>query len=282
VTLLVIGNAALDRFFAVERLPGAGESVLAAEGVAEAGGKGFNQAATARRAGAAVRFMTMLGSDAAGATLARRIAEEGLDGPGILRCEGPSDQSQVLVAPGGENIIVTTTAAIAALPASAVLGAARALERGDGLLMQGNLDAGLTAQALALARERGATTILNPSPLRAGHAAAAALADVLVMNEGEAAALGVAAPLRIVSLGARGARLETAAGARLVPAPPVAACDTTGAGDVLAGVLAALLLAGRSPAEALAIAVRAASAKVARAGAGGALPAAADLAAMLA
>jgi ribokinase len=282
VTLLVIGNTALDRFFAVDRLPGAGESVLAAESATEAGGKGFNQAATARRAGAAVRFMTMLGADAAGETLARRIAEEGLDGPGILRCAGPSDQSQVLVAPGGENIVVTTTAAIAALPGSAVLEAARLLDRGDGLLMQGNLDAGLTAQALALARERGAMTILNPSPMRAGHEATAAQADVLIMNEGEAAALGVAAPLRVVSLGSRGARLETGAGALLIPAPPVVARDTTAAGDVLAGVLAALLLAGRSPAGALAAAVRAASAKVARAGSGGALPDAAGLAALLA
>ncbi len=147
MTLLVVGNAALDRSFAVERLPAEGESVFAAAPREGPGGKGFNQAATARRAGAAVRFLTMLGTDEPGARLAAWIAAEGLDGPGVMRREGASDQSLILVGPAGENVVVTTTDAVAALPAAAALAAAAALGPGDGLLMQGNLDAELTRAA---------------------------------------------------------------------------------------------------------------------------------------
>lgn len=282
MTLLVIGNVALDRSFSVERLPAEGESVFAAAPREGPGGKGFNQAATARRAGAPVRFVTMLGTDEAGVRLASWIAAEGLDGPGVLRRPGPSDQSLILVGPSGENVVVTTADAMAALPADVALAAASALGPGDGLLMQGNLDAELTRAALAAAHARGALTILNPSPLRPGLAAAARCVDALVMNEGEAAALDTAAPIRVVSLGARGARLEQGGHTLSVPASTVRARDTTGAGDVLAGVFAARLLAGRPAAEALAAAVRAASAKVARSGAGDALPSPADLAAFFA
>jgi len=280
MTLLVIGNTALDSFFRVARLPLEGESVLAEQGDAGPGGKGFNQAASARRAGADVRFMTMLGSDAAGDRLAGWIVAEGLDGPGVLRRDGASDQSLILVGPSGENVIVTTAAAVAALPPETVLAAAQALGPGDGLLMQGNLAPDLTAAALAAARARGALTLLNPSPLRAGAGAAAAHADVLVMNEGEAQALDAPARVRVTSLGARGARLDIGGETVFVAAPVVAARDTTGAGDALAGVFAAWMLAGRPPEAALAAAVRAASATVARVGAGAALPGVGDLAAL--
>jgi ribokinase len=54
-----------------------------------------------------------------------------------------------------------------------------------------------------------------------------------------------------------------------VPAPRVAVVDTTGAGDVLCGVLGAGLDAGRSLADAARHAVEAASASVRSAGARG-------------
>lgn len=282
MTLLVAGNIAVDKFYAVDRLPAEGESVLAGEGAVEPGGKGFNQAAIAARCGASVRFMTVIGDDADAAMLGEALAQEGLDGPLALRRPGPSDRSLVLVDPAGRNMVITTAAAVAALPRAALLAAAGALGPGDGFLMQGNADPTLTAEALTLARARGARAILNPSPLRPGLDAAAAAADVLILNEGEAAATPSDAALRVVTLGARGARLESGGRSVTVPAPPAAARDTTGAGDVLAGVFAARLLAGDAPAEALARAVRAASAKVSRAGTGAALPSRAELAALCA
>jgi ribokinase len=84
--------------------------------------------------------------------------------------------------------------------------------------------------------------------------------DLLVANEGEAATLGsdptgLARRLRrglVVTRGAAGALAFLADGGRLeVPALPVNAVDTTGAGDTFVGVLAAALDLGASLEQAL-------------------------------
>ncbi|GBD41171.1 Sulfofructose kinase [bacterium HR39] len=62
-----------------------------------------------------------------------------------------------------------------------------------------------------------------------------------------------------------------------VPAPRVAAVDTTAAGDVLAGVLAAELHRGAGPSDALRLAVHAASLAVTRPGAVPSIPSAAEI-----
>ena len=187
--LLVIGNAALDRCYRVDRLPREGESVLAASAPAEPGGKCLNQAVMAARAGAEVTLLAVLGCDDAGAVLRRHLRAEGLDGPFLLEHAGPSDESIVLVGPSGDNLIVTTHAAAASLPPEAARAAIATLAPDDGLLMQGNLDERTTIDVLAAARARGVRTIFNPSPLRPGTAAALVHVDILIANVPEAAAL---------------------------------------------------------------------------------------------
>lgn len=279
--LLVIGNAALDRCYRVERLPGEGESVLAAPATAEPGGKGLNQAVMAARSGAAVTLLAVLGSDAAGGTLRRHLRAEGLESRFLLDHPGPSDESIVLVGPQGDNLIVTTHAAAASLPVATLREALATIGAGDCLLMQGNLDEAATIDALAAARALGVGTLFNPSPLRPSATAALAHVDILIANALEASALAeIPVPVTITTLGAMGARLTTSAGSRLFPAPTVTAVDTTGAGDVLAGVFAGRLTCGDPLETALGLAVEAASLKVGRGGTAAALPSAAELRAL--
>src|SRR5262249_55046682 len=101
------------------------------------------------------------------------------------------------------------------------------------------------ATAVAAAREArlaGAAVMVNASP--AGHDASAlaelaALADVVIANASESPEWAGPPPPFVVTVGGGGARYLGGAGELLVPAPAVAAVDTTGAGDVFAGVLAA-------------------------------------------
>jgi ribokinase len=101
------------------------------------------------------------------------------------------------------------------------------------------------ATAVAAARQgqaAGAVVMVNASPAGQDHSALAELAaaaDVVIVNESEADEWPWQPAHLVVTLGAHGARYAGAAGEFVVSAPAVAAVDTTGAGDVFAGVLAA-------------------------------------------
>ena len=279
--LLVIGNATIDRFYRVDRLPLEGESVLARRQAGQPGGKGLNQAVMAARSGAATALLTMLGSDAAAEDLRAFLADEGLPERWLLRHDGESDESLVVIGPAGENLIVTTRSAVSALPRPAVVAALDALEPESLVLLQGNLDVALTTDALARAKALGHRTLLNPSPVQPGLAASLPSIDILIVNAQEAEAFaGLPVPVRITTLGAAGIRLEGPNGSQSIAAPEAKVVDTTGAGDVVAGVLAGRLALGEPLEQALMLAAAAASLKVGRAGTGHALPTAAEIAAL--
>jgi ribokinase len=76
----------------------------------------------------------------------------------------------------------------------------------------------------------------------------------------------------VITLGSRGAYLHTNAVARLIPAPPVTALDSTAAGDCFNGALAVALSENRSLDEAVAFACKAAAISVTRLGAQASVP----------
>jgi ribokinase len=162
----------------------------------------------------------------------------------------------IWVAEDGENAIVSTTAAAHGLrPADT--GAADSLGPADTLLLQGNLPLEAIARCLETARGNGARIVANTAPWVPGAELLVAMADVLVVNAGEAAGFsGATAPEAavealarrgpagvVVTLGAAGAHVLVGGRHHRLPAPAVTAVDSTGAGDVLVGVLAAALAA---------------------------------------
>ena len=184
----------------------------------------------------------------------------------------------VIVGAAGENTIISTVRRARSLSADIVAHAIQAVEPGGILLVQGNLSAAITRGALACARARRLRRIANAAPVAFDWHDLQADIDVLIMNEIEALQIGQAkAAAVIVTEGAAGATLLQGQQRWHVPAPAVAAVDTTAAGDVLCGVLAAALDRGMPLLEALARAVRAAALKVGRPGTSTGLPSAAEL-----
>ena len=289
--LVVVGNTTLDTAFRVERLPVPGETVLASGIVESLGGKGANQAVAAARCGAPVAFVSAVGADAAGQQACRILAHNGIGLGRIHRHHGDTDRSFITVSQDGENAIVSTHAAASSLTADIVDPALADLRAGDVLLMQGNLSAEVSKRCLRRGKAAGACTIVNPAPIQFGYDDLWPMIDIAVLNAVELADLSGSADaaaggrtLRaqgagtvIVTLGADGAAVVDDR-VRHVPAPSVAAVDTTAAGDVFCGVLAALIDGGAEVFPAAQRAADAAGLSVTRAGAHTAIPTAAELA----
>ena len=282
--VVVVGNAGLDKRLVVPRLPLAGETLIGTGGEGAPGGKGLNQAVVAARCGGAVRFCAPLGADAAEANqLERLLAAEGLETI-LPRLPHATDFSLLMVLPGGENSIVSTSACSLALDWAQAAPALDGIGTGDVLLLQGNLSLDLTGRLLAAARERGATTLFNPAPFWPGAERLAASCSLVIANRLEAEALGPAlhaAGRAIVTLGADGCRLLDRGTEQSFAATAVVATDTTGCGDTFCGVLAAALARGQALESAIDAAQRAAALTATRAGAFAALPSRGELAAIL-
>lgn len=231
-----MGSANLDTLFTVGALPMPGETVLSSAPEMHPGGKGANQAVAAARAGADVSFVGAVGDDDAGVRLREHLVTNGVGTDALTTMPGPSGAAVITVDLAGENTIVVAPGANSALTVDA---GGDLIAGCQVLLLQLEIPLATVVAAARLARAGGATVIANMSPIGGDVTELAGLIDVAVVNETEAARFCHPVPHLVVTLGARGARYTGADGTVHVPATVVDAVDTSGAGDVFAGVLGA-------------------------------------------
>ena len=290
----VIGSSNLDFTVSVSRLPGVGETVSGGTLVTSPGGKGANQAVAARRLGAEVSFVTLLGADPMGDRLASALGAAGLPPEPIARTqETATGVALISVDPEGRNQIAVAPGANHQLTVERVRAHAGLLAWADVVLLQLETPIDTVRWALEEARRLGKRTVLNPAPARVLPLPAdlLPLVDYLTPNEIEAglltdrevrtlddaetagrALVGRGVSVAVVTLGAAGAVAVRAAGAIRVPAFPVEAIDTVGAGDAFSGGLAACVAAGAPIEDALLVASAAAALTCTRRGAVDAMP----------
>lgn len=236
--MVVVGSVNMDLHFDVAALPGPGETVLASQLHHRPGGKGGNQAVAAARAGADVTMVAAVGDDAGGRALLDHLSASGVDVGAVVTLPVPSGTAAVLVGRSAENMIVVAPGANAHL----TMDSARVRDvvaAADVLLVQLEIPVPTALAAARQARESGVTVVLNASPAIDDLGELAAVCDVVVVNETEAAGWRWPVPYLVTTLGDRGATCVGPDGEFAVAAPAVEAVDTTGAGDVFAGVLAA-------------------------------------------
>ncbi len=237
----MVGSVNMDLSLGVDALPRRGETVLASSLTYAPGGKGGNQAVAAARAGARVQFVGAVGDDPAAGQLRAHLLANGVGLEGTVELPGPSGTAIVVVDANAENIIVVAPGANGQLTLAA--GAVRTvISDCDVLLTQLEIPVRTAVAAAQQARSAGAVVIVNASPVgqdRSTLPELAAAADVVIANEAEANDWPWRPTHLVITLGARGARYVGADGEFAVPTPAVAAVDTSGAGDVFAGVLAA-------------------------------------------
>ena len=265
--VVVVGSLNVDVVATVERHPQSGETVLGSSLRRMPGGKGANQAVAAAAAGATVALVGCVGDDAGGTAYVDGLRARGVDVTGVRRVTGPTGTALVVVDHDGENTIVVIPAANAAVRVEEV----QALDLGqdDVVLLQLEIPLPVVAAAIRRASEAGARVVLNLAPFAELPGDLLDACDPVVANEYEASALAHRPRSLLVTLGPRGARWEWPGDQVEVTAPHVEAVDTTGAGDVFAGTLAAALASGAAPRDAVTVAVAAAARSVTRPGAQG-------------
>ncbi len=236
----VVGSVNADTTFVVERLPRPGQTVLATTMSTGPGGKGGNQAVAAARAGADVALVAALGDDAPAELLRRHLRANAVGLHGTVTVPGPSGAASIVVDAAAENTIVAAPGANAALHVTARVRAV--IAAAEVVLLSLEIPAQTAVVAARAARAAGAVVILNASPAGAAPdqlLALSGVADVVVVNEQEAG--GWHWPVRhlVITRGSAGASYLGHDERFDVRPPKVRALDTTGAGDVFAGVLAA-------------------------------------------
>ena len=252
--VVVVGSLNVDLVTSVEVHPRPGETVRGAGLDRYAGGKGANQAMAAARAGSVeVSMVGRVGADEGGRLYRERLAGAGVDVSGlVVDATEPTGHALIVVDERGENTIVVVPGANGRVGRDD-LSPLEVCGPGDVVLIQLEIPLPVVSAAVRLAHERGARVVVNAAPFAALAPDVVALADPLVANEHEAAALadsgGVPASL-LVTFGAHGASWDGVEhAAHTVPTHRVR--DTTGAGDAFCGALAAALAAGASRAEAM-------------------------------
>jgi ribokinase len=294
--ILVVGSANVDFTIAAPRLPTPGETVTDGTLLVNHGGKGANQAVAARRLGADVRLIACVGRDASGAAIRAALVGEGIGVDGVAETEtAATGTALIVVDPAGRNQITVAPGANRVLTVNDVRGRVADFTWAEVVVCQLEIPLACVAAALSLAREHGATTVLNPAPVPSTRVDVLPLVDYLTPNAGEVERLSgivVRAPgdaaraaqvLRdagvrtvIVTLGEEGAWAQGAETQR-VPAFAVQAVDTTAAGDAFNAGLAVALAEGRMLREALTFASATAALTCTRRGAQASLPVRAEV-----
>lgn len=278
--VICLGLSAFDLTWVVDALPSGGGKTRAGDFREGGGGMAANAAVAAARLGADARFWGRAGDDSAGRAMRDELAQGGVDVAQFRLFEGArSSVSGIVVDGRGERMIVNF--------------------RGDGLPSEATwlpLDELADAQvvladprwpegALALfqaARRHGVPSVLDGDMADPWvfdqllpHTDVAAFSEPALAAYSGGGALEVqlslararGCRLAAVTLGERGlAWLDEAGALQTLPAFPVDAVDTTGAGDVFHGALAFALGAGLAPAQAFRLSAAAAALKCRLAG----------------
>lgn len=280
----VVGSLNLDRTLSVPQLPAPGATVHARSEIMGPGGKGANQAVAAAKMGAHVTLVGAVGDDDAARLVLHAVTQAGVDATHVTTTSGPTGSATVMVDDAGENMIVVLPGANAQLRPPPE-GLAATVRDAEVLLLQ--LETPIGTQLDAARAARG-TVILNPAPMPdpAELDDLLGAVDLLVPNRTELAALvglpGDADPddllaagqrlvtphlTLVVTLGAEGAVILTADAMTRVASPAVDAVDSTGAGDMFCGTVAAALARGEDLPTAVREAAAAAAITVTRPGA---------------
>lgn len=292
--ILVVGSINFDTLLFQSRLPLRGETLLARDVREDFGGKGTNQAVQCAKLGQHVTFLGAVGRDQRGRISVRNLQAQGIECH-IAEVDAPTGMGVVNVLDNGEVHATILEGANGRVDAAFVLEHRELFQRAGFVILQNEIPSEAVEMAVRCAVMAEAKVLYNAAPARLVPAAVTAQCEYFIVNEEEAmfyldqrvddietmtssiAKLKEYCPKVIVTLGAAGSLISFDSAVHHVPAVPVKAVDTTGAGDSFVGALASALNDGLSDLDAARFAARVAARATAGVGAQTSMPTSGDV-----
>ncbi len=285
--ITVFGSFNVDLMGRAPHLPVPGETVKGGLFRQGPGGKGFNQAVAAHKAGADVAVIAKLGRDPLAQIALQTMDELSISKEHLLFDETqPTGTALIMVDDRtAENMIMIEPGANDTISDADLAGVADAIKSSAYLLLQLEINQDANEKAAALAKKNGVRVIINTAPyqpisdtflngaylvtpneVEAEELTGIAIKDLASADRAAAVFFSKGVQNVIITLGSRGVYLNDGKSSQIVPAYRVDAIDTTGAGDAFNGGLIAALAEGKSLPQAVGFANALAALSVQRLG----------------
>lgn len=251
VDVLCAGHACYDLVFSVSHQPGADEKMVADSLLSCGGGPAANAAVCVSKLGLTSTFAGYLGQDLYGDQHIQELAAYGVDTRLIVRGSPATPLSTILVKPDGKRCLINYKGNTQALPGDVLDSKAVTAKA---MLFDGH-EPSISLALIERARQTNSPTVLDAGSLHQGTLALMRQVDYLVCSEKFAiqyagneqhalSQLAKLAPVVVITLGERGVIWQRGKEQGALPAYPITAIDSTGAGDAFHGAFAAALALG--------------------------------------
>ena len=266
-TIAIIGSIVTDIVVQTPRIPASGENMHAPRIQVMTGGKAANAAVAFRRLGGRAHLLGNTGADGFGQQARVDLEAEGVDISGVgADPDQPTGSGVLLVEPDGQTaFIIAPGANLTLKPQQLEANLRPLLPHLDGLLFNFESPEACLLLAADLARAHDVPIFVDAGPDRPYSPELWRDAAILTPNQPEAEAI-VGYPITddesaivaardllargpqsvVLKLGARGALLASADTIQHIPAFPITAVDSAGAGDAFTAGLTLAVLQGRA------------------------------------
>lgn len=251
IDVLCVGHASYDLIFSVDHHPGADEKIVADDLLSCGGGPAANAAVCVSKLGLTSAFAGYLGRDLYGDKHFQELNDSGVNTQRVIRGASPTPLSTILVSPDGKRCLINYKGDTQALSADAL---DFTEVRAKVVLFDGH-EPHISLALAEKARQANIPTVLDAGSVHEGTLVLMDKVDYLVCSEKFANQyagnehkalnqLAELAPVVVITLGEKGLIWQRGNEHGAVPAYPVTAIDTTGAGDAFHGAFAAALALG--------------------------------------
>lgn len=265
--ILVYGSFIVDLMGRADHLPLPGETVKSSLFQMGPGGKGFNQAVAANRAGADIQMVTKLGEDNFSKLAFDQFEEEEMNKDYIFYSEEePTGTALIMVdEETSENQIMVNLGASATFTEEEIKAIEPAIKEADYLLVQLESNLDILEKVIDFAVANEVSVVLDPAPIQElsddflekvwtitpNEVEASILTDIEIksVDDAEEAAdvlLDQGIPNVVITLGELGVFVKNKKASRFIENRKVEVLDSSGAGDAFNGGLLTALSEGKN------------------------------------